>query len=142
MKFYTVGFLFSENRDRIILVKKNRPDWQIGKLNGIGGHIEEDELPLDCMIREFEEEAGVLIPDWEHFCTITDKKDFQVEFFRSFKSEDTLKKCRTVTDEIIINTAISDIPVYYDVIENLKWIIPLALSKDNGIPLYIEERKC
>jgi 8-oxo-dGTP diphosphatase len=56
---YVVGFMFSEYCNEIALIKKKRPEWQKGRLNGIGGHIEKNEVPHDAMYREFEEEAGI-----------------------------------------------------------------------------------
>jgi len=43
----------------VALIRKRRPDWQAGRWNGIGGHREGFELPLDAMVREFEEETSV-----------------------------------------------------------------------------------
>jgi hypothetical protein len=31
------GFLFRNNDTEVALIRKNKPDWQKGKLNGIGG---------------------------------------------------------------------------------------------------------
>ena len=55
---YTIGIVFSHNLKCVFLLRKNRPDWQAGKLNGIGGHIEEGEEPLNAMRREALEETG------------------------------------------------------------------------------------
>lgn len=54
---YVLGLLFSEDASRVLLVWKNRPAWQNGKLNGIGGKIEPGETPLQAMDREFVEET-------------------------------------------------------------------------------------
>ena len=53
MKEYVVGFMFSEE------ILKNKPDWQAGRLNGVGGKVEPNEYPDQAMVREFEEETGV-----------------------------------------------------------------------------------
>ena len=53
---YEVGFEFTASNDLVLLIRKNRPEWQKGKLNGIGGHIKVGETPLEAMRREFEEE--------------------------------------------------------------------------------------
>lgn len=136
---YTVGFLFSTDADpRVVLIKKTHPEWQAGKLNGVGGKMSMTESPLECIRREFKEEAGVDIKDWDHFATLTDKINFEVYFFRAFQPMYMLMDCRTMTEEEILNIRVSNLPC--NVIENLKWLIPLALSKDNGIPLYIIER--
>jgi 8-oxo-dGTP diphosphatase len=47
--------------ERVLLVEKNRPAWQRGCLNLLGGKIEEGESELDCAIRELKEESGLTI---------------------------------------------------------------------------------
>ncbi len=54
---YVVGFVFSKDLSRVLLVLKNRPAWQNGKFNGIGGKIEADETAFEAMNREFVEET-------------------------------------------------------------------------------------
>lgn len=49
---YVLGFLFNENLTKVVLVRKKRPEWQCGLLNGVGGKIEDGEPPLDAMVRE------------------------------------------------------------------------------------------
>ena len=44
--------------DRVLLVKKNRPAWQNGRFNLIGGKIEVGETPEQEALRELKEEAG------------------------------------------------------------------------------------
>lgn len=61
MKKYTIGALFTPDFRRVLLIQKSRPEWQKGKLNLPGGHIEDDEDGPLCVAREFEEEAGVWI---------------------------------------------------------------------------------
>ncbi len=63
---YVLGFAF--NNDNVALILKNRPAWQKGLYNGIGGHIEPGETPLKAMIREFKEETGVEFNPWIKFC--------------------------------------------------------------------------
>lgn len=63
---YVVGFCFDTTMEHVLLINKKRPDWQAGKLNGIGGKIEEHEIAPGAMRREFGEETGLYIPDWEY----------------------------------------------------------------------------
>jgi len=46
------------DRNSIILVKKNSPDWQVGKYNLPGGKIEEGEGSGEAAHRELKEETG------------------------------------------------------------------------------------
>ena len=61
MKEYVVTFLFTMDYKSIWLIEKQKPAWQKGCLNGIGGKIERGEAPQQAAIREIKEEAGVNI---------------------------------------------------------------------------------
>src|SRR5690606_21087500 len=67
------GFVFTEDRREVVLVRKNRPAWQAGFLNGVGGKVERGEVPVAAMAREFAEEAGVSVDPsaWDELCTVT-----------------------------------------------------------------------
>lgn len=51
---YSCGFLFTEDKENVLLILKNSPDWMKGYLTGIGGHQEPNETPALTMVREFE----------------------------------------------------------------------------------------
>ncbi len=72
-----VGFLFSEDFSYVVLIEKSKPEWQAGRLNGVGGKIEEGEEPLDAMRREFKEEAGLDIQHWIEFAHLSDARDVE-----------------------------------------------------------------
>jgi len=57
MARYVVGFLFCNGW--VLLIRKIRPDWQRGKLNGPGGKVEPGETFAEAMVREWREEVGV-----------------------------------------------------------------------------------
>jgi len=125
MKEYVAGFLFSTDRSQVVLVCKNKPAWQAGKLNGVGGKIESSELARIAMRREFLEEAGADVPetDWHPFCKIFVGEDVIVHFFRAFKD----KVVDTMTDELVRWYNVHELRGY-DKIPNLDWLIPLALD--------------
>ncbi len=124
MTEYVAGFLF--DGDRVALVVKNRPAWQKGRMNGVGGHIEPGEIPDHAMIREFKEETGYQWPlDWKKFVELSGS-DWKVHFFYSFGDHSVLK---SPTDERIVSVAIKDVTVDNS-IPNLTWLIPVALSMD------------
>ncbi len=58
---YVLGFAFTHD-GRVALIEKNRPAWQAGKWNGVGGHMEPGEDIYEAMAREFQEETGVETP--------------------------------------------------------------------------------
>jgi len=37
VKRYVLGFCFGPSLTTVVLIKKNRPAWQAGRLNGVGG---------------------------------------------------------------------------------------------------------
>ncbi len=59
---YVAGFLFEPYMERVVLIQKEKPTWQKGRLNGVGGKMELGETPLQAMQREFREETGLDIP--------------------------------------------------------------------------------
>jgi 8-oxo-dGTP pyrophosphatase MutT (NUDIX family) len=71
MQRYSAGLAFSKDGTCFALIRKNRPLWQAGFLNAIGGEIEPGELPLDAMMREFREEASLQTRagDWADLTT-------------------------------------------------------------------------
>lgn len=83
---YTAGFLFTENLRRVALILKNKPDWQRGKLNAIGGKVEDNEDSRRSMEREFEEETGVLVQGWRFFAELHSPTG-DVIHFASYASE-------------------------------------------------------
>lgn len=101
-KRYVVGFMFDNSMKSVLLIQKNRPDWQAGKLNGIGGHIEPGEYPIDAMVREFREETDVKteVSTWAHVLTLRFPYA-ELEVF-SAKSSLAFAAAKTVTDEPVI----------------------------------------
>lgn len=59
IQHYTLGLVFDDQLLNVLLIRKNRPAWQAGKLNGVGGKLEAGETPLEGMVREFQEETGL-----------------------------------------------------------------------------------
>jgi len=132
---YVLGFLFNNGEDKVVLIRKNRPEWQKGRLNGVGGKIEGCETPRQAMIREFREETGAEWEDWNHFATLQGET-FLVEIFRAFDTE-TLGKVQSMTDEWVETHDIEDITSgRLWTISNLAFLIPLAINpKDIRLPV-------
>jgi 8-oxo-dGTP diphosphatase len=132
-KTYVCGFLFSPERTRVLLIRKNRPAWQAGRLNGLGGKIEPGETPHQAMVREFREEAGVDLPEdrWHHVLTLSGDDDagaghgWAGHFFRAFGDVDA---ARAMTDEQLEVHDARSLPEA--VIPNLRWMVPLMLDDE------------
>lgn len=142
MKDYVLGFAFSRDKCDMVLIEKTKPEWQKGKLNGIGGKVEpEDQSPLHAMIREFKEETGVdtfeTIGDntngWDHYATMIFNNDItgqpcRVYVFRMFSN--VIYQCKTVEEELIFRCAVDTILTKKKIMHNLPLLIPLALSEE------------
>lgn len=142
MTRYVVGLLFSERWYDVLLIRKNRPVWQAGKLNGIGGKIEGSETPLESMCREFREETGLEINDWSHFMHMggsnDDGRGFTVDFFAAMRSLAELHKAESTTDELVDVYPTAPLSSWHDVIDNLRWIVPLAIDHlSDGRPSFV-----
>jgi 8-oxo-dGTP diphosphatase len=129
---YVCGFLFSKDRSQVLLIRKRRPPWQAGKLNGVGGKIEPtDPSPLAAMRREFAEEAGLEIETWQEILTLT-AADWHTHFYRAFGD---VAAARAITDEALEVHRTRNLP--NDTIPNLHWMIPLLLDDDPATGSYL-----
>jgi 8-oxo-dGTP pyrophosphatase MutT (NUDIX family) len=131
---YVAGFLFHYQLNHVALIRKARPKWMAGKLNAIGGHVEPGEVPLHAMVREFEEEAGLVIPDWKRFAVLSGANDggWSVDWFWAQLVYDA--KIRST----IRSTTIEEVSWYNVgdllrgdsevVVPNLTWLLLMAIN--------------
>jgi 8-oxo-dGTP diphosphatase len=131
MQKYVCGFLFDQQKN-VVLIRKNKPEWQNGFLNGVGGKVEEGESNLDAMIREFNEEVGVYVPYWRPFCEIQGI-DWIVYFYHSICGHEMVNDIKSFNEnrkngeeniEIIPIDEVND----NRVVINLKWLIPMCFD--------------
>ena len=124
---YVLGFPFSADGKRVTLIRKRRPDWQRGRLNGIGGKVEVGDVSThEAMRREALEEAGIERCDWEHVATMYGKGWF-MDCFASFS--DAYRKLTARTDEQLEVIYTRGVLVNDSVMPNLRVLIPLALDR-------------
>lgn len=126
---YVLGLAFDLNKDHIVLIKKKKPSWQAGKLNGIGGKVEANEQPIDAICREFLEETGVKIPseNWIFQSRLLGNR-FAVDVFRTFT--DDVFKAKTITDEQVRVRPLSLDLISVRGVSNLAWLVAMALDED------------
>ena len=139
---YVLGFMFSPRHDFVVLIKKAKPTWQAGLLNGVGGKIElvpgwrgwllrRREPASRAMVREFWEETGVhtLQAEWQKFCTI--RGNFgEVACFVA-RSAVVGIEVRSMTAELVLNVN-SETFGHYPTIDNLPALVGLAKAKLTG----------
>lgn len=146
---YVLGFAFDFDLEHVALIRKNRPKWQAGRLNGIGGKVDEGEHPESAMVREFDEETGKLFIIWQHFgqmtggnthdaqATTNDRQSWIVDLF-ACRDFGELKGLKTVTDEQVLIVPVACIQDN-KCVENLNWTIQAAIDHlMDGRPKFIK----
>lgn len=139
---YVCGFYFTGDGRKVALIRKAHPEWQAGRLNGVGGRIENGETPVQAMKREFEEEAGIttFAQDW-HMKLIHTGPGHVVYFFRH--DRDPRHEGRLIfshsQDEPVDVYHVSDLHAL-PVIPNLRWIVPLCLDDDLTFPVEVYDK--
>lgn len=142
---YVNGFMINWLTQQALMIEKQRPAFQKGKWNGIGGKVEANESLLDAMVREFREETGVTTEaqSWQRTLVLSGP-DFAVHFFRSHVSE--FPAYRQTTDEPLgvfhVNSLISIGPASLPVLDNARWIIPFQFfTGDLAYPVFIDIKR-
>jgi len=129
MKRYTVGFIFDAEISQVVLIQKNRPDWQKGKLNGIGGRIEEVEESVAGMVREAQEETGLKTKpeQWVFLGTIERDEYGSVVDFYALIHNGMLEEIVSCTDESVEWYAVDNLPD--QVLTNIPWLVAYARDR-------------
>lgn len=123
---YVLGFLFKHDLSEVVLIKKNRPDWQKGFLNGVGGKINDGESSSAAMTREFFEETGCILYDWE-FVGEMSGTDWNVHVFK--RATLTLHGVNAATDEEIVIVKLDEIHSRRsELVSNIPWLIYSCLD--------------
>jgi 8-oxo-dGTP diphosphatase len=141
---YVVGFAFTDDYKMVALIRKNRPEWQKGLLNGLGGKINPGEYPPNAMAREFKEEAGclTLAEQWKWYATMegtnNDGARFKVECFT--RKLGRLNDLKTMEDEPLeVVRTDSILRLSNQMIDNLPWLIMAAIDHlQDGRPRFIK----
>jgi 8-oxo-dGTP diphosphatase len=127
MKKYTLGFVFNSTLEKVLLIHKSRPAHHAGKVNGLGGKIEENENPLACIVREIKEEADLItIPEKWIYVGNEYSSEWHVEIF-CYVYEGNIGDAKTMEDQKIEWFDVTALPS--NIISNLTWLIPLCIDK-------------
>lgn len=134
---YVVGLMFDESMSNVALIRKNKPAWQAGLLNGIGGKVEYGETAVGAMMREFREEAGeIVVPEkWKHFCSMSgtnnDGEDFRIEFFYTIGEPHKLTSMEA--EHVEVKNAGSVCAGDWKTVGNVPWLVALARDFGRGV---------
>lgn len=133
MQKYVVGFLIDVNKN-VVLIRKNRPTWQAGKLNGVGGKVEPGEDIYNAMCREFTEEAGVIFTDWNLLTKLTESEidePYELYVYRGFVEDVTQIEVKTMTSEVIEVHNIVDL-FNQNILPSAMWLVVMALDHNTA----------
>lgn len=129
---YVLALLFTADAREVVLVRKTRPAWQAGRVNALGGKMDDDEAVSDSARREVREEAGIDVDGWEEFLVWHDP-EYRLRAVRAF--DEAARGARTAEDQEVFLARVDALPP--NVIDNLRWIIPLALDRDVAVPIAV-----
>ena len=127
---YVLALLFSADRSHVVLMHKTRPAWQAGRVNALGGKLLPDESPADAARREVREEAGVDVAEWEEFL-VWDDPVYRMHAVRAFDA--AAMDAHTAEDQEVFRADTAALPP--ELIDNLRWLVPLALDRDVAVPI-------
>lgn len=124
---YVLGFLFSPDYKKLVLIQKNKPEWQKGLFNVPGGRVENyDKTYNHATAREFSEEAGICIPyyEWQQFASLNGP-DYKVYCFVA--DSGIYKQVSSRTSETIKVHEVEDVLTgKLPIVPGLTYLIPLA----------------
>jgi len=132
MTHYTIGIYFNKSFTHVVLILKNRPQWQKGLHNFPGGHKESHESIKECITREFEEECGIktMFDDWWFIGEIyNNKNDYTVSILTAIK-EEVHGDIKTNEDQIVKWVPVNQLPKKR--IANIQWLVFFALNYWKG----------
>ncbi len=130
---YVLALLFTLDRRHVVLVHKTRPAWQAGRVNALGGKLHLGESATSAARREVREEAGVDVSAWEEFL-VWDDAQYRMHACRAFDA--AAERAHTAEDQTVFLADALALPS--TVIDNLRWLVPLALDRDVAAPMRVQ----
>lgn len=133
----TISFVFHEDQVLLIKLAKDRGAWS-GKLNGLGGHIEQGEDPHTSALREIEEETGIILQRLKlcgHILIDTGQKPgIGLFVFGNDVAQPGSLRSTAEGEPCWINT--HDLKMH-PLVDDLHWLIPKVRSVLDGAPPFL-----
>jgi len=138
MTKYAVGFCFDFGWQNVLLIHKQRPEWQRGKLNGLGGHVREGESPSRAMAREFGEETRRVLKGvvrWDPVARLVRKGVFELWVFAGkYNSPFPVSIHAQDSDGGEVLQVVSMETAHLrEVVPNLRYFLPMCLNHSKGL---------
>lgn len=127
---FVLAFLFTEDRRQVVLMRRTRPAWQAGRVNALGGAMTIGESSLVAARREVREEAGVDVAEWVEVL-VWDDADYRMHVVRAVT--ELARDAHTMEDQEVFLAELDALPA--NVIDNLRWLLPLSLDADVAFPI-------
>lgn len=129
---YVLALLFTADRRRVVLMRRTRPAWQEGRVNALGGRLIRGEGAAEGARREVREESGVDVGDWREVLVWNDA---EYELHVMSAVSERARDARTMEDQEVFLAEVSALPE--NVIDNLRWLVPLALDTEVAVPIAV-----
>lgn len=134
MTHYVLGFAFNPAKTHFVGIDKRRgPVDVVDHINGVGGHVEWEESPIDAMVREFREETGVatVCKDWRVFADLrclVPGHEWKVSVYKAVLTAAQFAACRSCTDEPVLPVSCTEL--HPRVVRNVPALVALARIDD------------
>lgn len=122
----TLGFIYTPDFSKVLLITKQKPVFHKDKINGLGGKCETGESSLDCIVREVKEEADILIES-KHWIQIGSIHwtEWHVEVFAAIYTG-IISNIKSLTECEVAWYDTKKLPK--NIISNLSWLVPLGID--------------
>jgi 8-oxo-dGTP diphosphatase len=129
---FVLALLYSVDHSQVVLMRRTRPAWQAGRVNGLGGRFIPGETAAMAARREVREECGVDVAEWREVLVWEDA-EYVMHVMRG--ESERAREARTIEDQEVFLADVHALP--HDVIDNLRWLVPLALDADVAFPVAV-----
>jgi 8-oxo-dGTP diphosphatase len=129
---FVLALLYSANLRQVVLMHRARPEWQAGRVNALGGRLLPGESAEAAARREVREECGVDLSEWREVLVWEDA-EYVMHVMRGVSAQ--ARDARTLEDQEVFLADVNALPA--NVIENLRWLVPLALDADVAFPVMV-----
>jgi 8-oxo-dGTP diphosphatase len=129
---FVLALLYSADHRQVVLMRRTRPAWQVGRVNALGGRVTAGESAAAAARREVREESGVDVDEWREVLVWEDA-EYTMHVMRAVS--DRAREARTMEDQEVFLADVNALPA--NVIDNLRWLVPLALDTDVALPIAV-----